>query len=338
MRDYVWLFVLRVTAFFWYAAAESLYNYNYSLRDSLTLGDVQINWQPFMASVALMLAFTVVEMLFSSAIGVATAFFNWRTRTGGGVALGVRVGLAIAILLGTLYAVGYLRFDYRYRPDYDDHVDQFIMTFAVTFIDNGIFNSGRIAFEPYLDEQDVEAIRMALYLNLMLYLVLTGIALEVARTVAHRVGVNNPSALQMKSKKKNSLEDIRPFSTAPERIVATRVGVNNIFGLPDSASYYTEVYHYQRRLGRMYLRLTKNNEPSYIRLSNVAYIEAPSGWKGAEFRTASQGEYEAFVRGKGLTIAGLAAESMRLYVLDGQQPVRIVAGTAQVMDELPTDI
>jgi hypothetical protein len=337
-RDYVWLYLLRISAFFWYAVSESMYSDGGTYTLGGAFAQVHIDWQPFIASVALMLAFTVVEMLFSAAIGVATAFFNWRTRTGGGVALGVRVGLAIALFFGTMYAVGYLRFDYRYRPDYDEHVDQFIMTFATTFIDNGIFNSGRIGVDNWLDEQDLEAIRMALYLNLLLYLVLTGIALEVARTVAHRVGVNNPGAPSVKSKRKNSLEEIRPSATAPERTVAIQTGVNNAFGLADPASYQAEVYHYQRRLGRMYLRLTRDNDTTYIRLSNVAYIEAPSGWKSADFHTAAPDEYEAFVREKGLLVNGLTAESMRLYVLDGQQPVRIVAGTAQILDELPLDI
>jgi hypothetical protein len=337
-RDYGWLFFLRISAFFWYVVQHSFYSYGWGAdRNLLTLADANINWQPFMASIALMLAFTVVEMLFSSAIGVATAFFNWRSRTSGGIAIGVRVGLAIAIFFGTMYAVGYLRFDGSY-PNYDDHVDQFIMTFALTFVDNGIMSSARIAAEDYLDVEDIGAIRLALYLNLLLYVVLTGIALEVARTVAHRVGVNNPGAPSVKNKRKNSIEEIRPLSATPERTVATQTGVNNAFGLPEPASYQAEVYHYQRRLGRMYLRLTRDNDTTYIRLSNVAYIEAPSGWKSADFHTAAPDEYEAFVREKGLTMNGLTAESMRLYVLDGQQPVRIVAGTAQILDELPLDI
>jgi hypothetical protein len=116
------------------------------------------------------------------------------------------------------------------------------------------------------------------------------------------------------------------------------VGANNVFELQDAGQFRAEVYHYQRRLGRMYLRLSRGTEPTYVQLSNVAYIEAPSVWSGAGFRTASQAEYEAFVREKGLTISNLTSDAMRLYILDGEQPVRIVAGSAQILNELPTNI
>jgi hypothetical protein len=283
-----------------------------------------------------MLAFTIIEMLFSSALGMATAFFNWRTRTGGGVAIGIRVGLAIALFFGTIYFVGYMK-KYPDQPQYEDHVNEFILTFATTFMDNGIVGSARMTTDTWLDERDVRAIRTALWLNVLLYLVLTGIALEVARTTAHFVGINNAGKASIKFKKKKSLDE-RPEGKAIGRTNAVPAGVNNVFELAEPANYRAEVYYYQRRLGRMFLRLTRSGDPLYIQLSNVSYIEAPSFWSGASFRTATQNEYEAFVREKELSINHFADKSMRLYILDGEQPVRIVAGTARMLDDLPLDV
>lgn len=335
-RDYVWLYVLRVSAFLWFIAADS--SLNDSIPETLQLLDIQAHSSTFWTALgfSFMLAFTIAEMLFSTALGIATAFFNWRTRTGSGVAIGIRIALAIALFFGTIYFAGYMK-SYSDRPQYDDHVDEFIWTFATTFVDNGVINSGRMASDDWLDARELRAIRTALTLNLLFYLVLTGIALEVARTVAHRVGVNNPGAPMLKSKKKNSVHE--PMTIRPsQRTIAIPPGAANIFELAEPADYRTEVYHYQRRLGRMYLRLSNNNEPLYVQLSNVNYIEAPSVWTGAAFRTATQSEYEIFVQEKGLTISHLTDKSMRLYVVDGASPVRIVAGTMQMMDELPMDV
>src|SRR5690606_39066003 len=140
-----------------------------------------------------------------------------------------------------------------------------------------------------------------------------------------------------------SSEVVRPLTEQPvertiERTIAMPAGAVNAFALSEPDTYRAEVYHYQRRLGRMVLRLSKVGETSYIQLSNVRYIEAPSLWVGAGFRTAPQSEYEAFINEKHLQVNHLAEDAMRLYVLDGQSPVRIVAGTAQVLDELPQDI
>lgn len=339
MRDFIWLFILRVTVFFWFAFRDVV-SYRWST------GETSIHFEAFslnqfMIAVGLITLFTVLEMLFSSALGISTAFFNWKARTGGGVAMGIRIGLAIGMLLGTLYFAGYFRLDPDLRPEYEDHVDQFLGTFSTTFIDNGMLHTARITIEgDYLDEQETQAIQTALLLNALLYLVLTGVALEVARTVAHRVGVNDPGAPLLKLKKKNSIDApiIQPIAPAVEHTIAIPSGASNVFELQEPTTYRTEVYHYQRRLGRMYLRVTKGSEPTYIQLSNVRYIEAPSAWSGADFRTATQSEYEAFIAEKHLQINHLAEESMRLYLLDGAMPVRIVAGTAQIVNELPKDI
>jgi hypothetical protein len=332
-RDYVWLFVLRVSAFFWFLAADS---YKEGIHDTLEVLGMHIYSKPFWVGLSFMLMFAVAEMLFSTALGIATAFFNWRTRTGGGLALGIRIGLAIALFFGTMYFVGYLR-PYPNQPQYEDHVDNFIMAFALTFTDNGAITSARFVSESWMDEQSAEAIRTALWLNLLLYLILTGIALEVARTVANYVGINNAGKGHAKSKKKKSVDEL-PEGKSIGRTISVPAGITNVFELAKPTDYRGEVYYYQRRLGRMFLRLTRSSESLYIQLSNVTYIEAPSFWSGAAFRTATQSEYEAFVQEKDLSVNQFADKSMRLYVLEGEQPVRIVAGVARMLDDLPMDV
>ena len=332
-RDYMWLYVLRVSAFFWFLAAEA--NPYGHIHDLFEFFGMQVYSTTFWLSVGFMLMFVVAEMLLSTAIGIATAFFNWRTRTGGGVALGIRIALALALFFGTLYFVGYMR-PYYDQPQYESHVQSFIMTFALTFTDNGAVSSAHMA-SSRMDVQSAEAIRTALWLNLLLYLILTGIALEVARTVANYVGINNAGKAHAKAKKKKSVDEL-PEGKSIGRTISMPAGVANVFELAKPTDYRGEVYYYQRRLGRMFLRLTRSSESLYIQLSNVTYIEAPSFWSGAAFRTASQSEYEAFVREKDLSVNQFADKAMRLYVLDGEQPVRIVAGVARMMDDLPMDV
>ena len=67
-------------------------------------------------------------------------------------------------------------------------------------------------------------------------------------------------------------------------------------------------------------------------------MEAPAFWKGANFRTASEAEYHQFVADKSIYINGLVEDSMQLYILDGDASVRILAGTVQILDELPSDV
>src|SRR5690606_12214007 len=132
----------------------------------------------------------VVELMFSSALGIATSFFNWRARTGGGIAVGMRVGLALVMVFGIMNFVGFFR-PYSERPQYEDHVEEFIVIFATGFVDNAMMHTIRMLHDAHNRLDDVErgAIKLALTINMTLYLLLSGIALVVARVVARQVGI-----------------------------------------------------------------------------------------------------------------------------------------------------
>jgi hypothetical protein len=195
--------------------------------------------------------------------------------------------------------------------------------------------------DPYseiMDEFPKEMIVSHLF-GLALYTILTLLSLNLAANRALVQGGNPDVALmpQEKAKRKAKIQPTLETASTESQAEALNIahGSGNIFELENAENLSVEVYHYQRRLGRMYLRITGENEPIYIMLSNVSYMETPSFWKGANFQTASQADYEAFIQAKQIHISTLAEDTMRLYQ---SADVKIIAGKAEILDELPVNI
>ena len=354
-RDYLWLFVVRIATILWFNISFNLEhdydysqlnyhynNWNNSNADLVNLFNIRIGHEHLLLIFGLIVLFTTLEMMLSAAIGLAFSFFKWKARTGTSVAIGVRVALAVGlpILMGVIlaYADGY----FWNTWDYDENVILLTMRSSTMLIDNGMVSAGMM-LDPYPNEMREYPIEMMTshLLGISLYIVFTILALMLAANRALVRGGNTdiPFASKAKPKRKVKIQADLAISTPQhdtrERAISIAHGSTNIFELAQAENLKVEVYHYQRRLGRMYLRITGEGELIYVMLSNVSYIEAPSFWKGADFQTASQAEYERFLQEKQIYINGLAENTMRLYQSDS---VQIVAGQAQILEELPLNI
>lgn len=360
LSGFAWLYGLRIGTYLWYIAqisletqiqaeANSTAQWSYELyqrtRDSLFLSDVNFADDSWIYILLTMLAFTLLELAFSSALGVSLAFFNFKGRTGSGLAVAARIVLPMLLFFGMMFGTGMLRLDGQPAADYSYETETTLFTFSGILIDNGAISSAAMLDDAYeqrrtSDTSPDQGVVTGHALGLLTYLLLTIGTLFVGQTAAHFAGVNMAGAPQVLPKRKAKRETPVISADVPQQahMLTPEHGSSNAFEIADAAEYRAEVYHYQRRLGRMFLRLSHSNrEPLYVQLGGVAYIEAPAFWKGANFRAASQAEFDAFVHERQLPLNSLMAEQVRLYVLD-EARVRIVASSVQVLDELPSNI
>jgi hypothetical protein len=348
IRDFAWLYLLRVGTFLWYVAQINLNRdfaggclYSYSNCDTPTIADVNFGNDFLFHALLLMLAFTILELMASTAIGMSTAFFNWKSRTAAGAAMLIRIALGAGIPLLVFFTL------YQVEQNQPGWVSEnisnemaFFGTRLVTiFADNGMVGSAILFNEsyPYWMENYYNIYWASNWLGMGLYAFVTILALQMAATRAFFGGVSLSTGDILEGKSKRRI-DAAPYprpmpdtQARPNRLYAEH-GAGNVFGLKAANLRVMEVYHYQRRLGRMILRVTGEGEPVYIQLENVVYMEAPAFWKGANLNTATEEEYRQFVNEKKLPISSFAEETMRLYWNDAG--VRIVAGSAEFLEEL----
>ena len=362
VRDFTWLYVIRVGTSFWFVVYTNLNNdYGWrelsSSRDSaVRLLDIRFDDHYFIIALFLLLLFTILELMLSSSIGLATAFFQFKAKTSTAIAIAVRVGIAIllpaiTILLPAITYLSIANMDnndnlfLNLNYDYIDANEELLLVaFRTTtiFADNGALSiivftedSARSITSIY------QAVSVATALGVVLYLLFTGIALSVAGNRAYVRGLDFERGMAQKMKRKRPMPVENPITATDnirENIVLIQSDDTNVFKIDNADNLSVEIYHYQRRLGRMILRITGDNLPQYIQLSSVAYVEAPAFWKGASFSTASDTECEQFIKEKGIFVNSLTKDSIRLYVLDGKNRVRILAGTAQILEALPETV
>ncbi|MCU0514102.1 MAG: hypothetical protein MUE40_16220 [Anaerolineae bacterium] len=125
-------------------------------------------------------------------------------------------------------------------------------------------------------------------------------------------------------------------------------GATNIFNLTQPEHYRCQMLHYHARLSRLYLRVYQGaaDQPAFfVLLTDVAYVDCPVTWQGANFSVAAAEDciallLEAGLIGKAiLQFPGAYAsitDYARLYqVAGGSRTIRLIAGSASRLQHLP---
>ncbi len=125
----------------------------------------------------------------------------------------------------------------------------------------------------------------------------------------------------------------------------------NVFNISKPASYRCQVFHYHRKLSRLYLSVYKGqrNQPAiYILFSDVAYIEAPMSWLGAEFNIADKQACLELMIDLGLVGPAIRqfpdayasiSDYARLYTVSTPYSViRIIASSGTLLKSIPPEI
>ena len=125
----------------------------------------------------------------------------------------------------------------------------------------------------------------------------------------------------------------------------------NIFNVTRPRGYRCQVFHYHRKLSRLYLSVYKGqrNQPAiYILFSDVAYIEAPMSWLGAEFNIAPKQECIDLMLDVGLVGPAIRqfpdayasiTDYARLYTVNSPNSViRIIASSGTLLQSIPSEI
>ncbi len=125
----------------------------------------------------------------------------------------------------------------------------------------------------------------------------------------------------------------------------------NVFNITKPGGYRCQVFHYHRKLSRLYLSVYKGqrNQPAlYILFSDVAYIEAPMSWLGAEFNIASKQECIDLMIDLGLVGPAIRqfpdayasiTDYARLYTVNSPNSIiRIIASSGTLLQSIPSEI
>ncbi len=125
----------------------------------------------------------------------------------------------------------------------------------------------------------------------------------------------------------------------------------NVFNITKPAGYRCQVFHYHRKLSRLYLSVYQGqrNQPAiYILFSDVAYIEAPMSWLGAEFNIASKQGCIDLMIDVGLIGPAIRqfpdayasiTDYARLYTVNSPNSViRIIASSGTLLQSIPSEI
>lgn len=128
-------------------------------------------------------------------------------------------------------------------------------------------------------------------------------------------------------------------------------GDSNIFNITGPAQYRCQVLHYHARLSRLYLRVFKGaaEQPAfYLLFTDVAYLDCPVTWQGADFRIAASDECIALMLETGLIGKAILqfpgayaslTDYARLYIATTPgRPVRLIANSAALLTGLPENL
>ena len=134
-------------------------------------------------------------------------------------------------------------------------------------------------------------------------------------------------------------------------MVKTTHGSKNAFNITNPARYRCQVFHYHRKLSRLYLSVYQGqrNQPAfYILFSDVAYIEAPMSWLGAEFDIAERDECISLMLESGLVgeaihqfpdaYASITDYARLFRARSVHSEIRIIASSAAILQTIPSEI
>ncbi len=131
----------------------------------------------------------------------------------------------------------------------------------------------------------------------------------------------------------------------------TEHGSANAFNITNPGRYRCQVHHYHRKLSRLYLSVYpgQRQEPAfYLLFSDVAYLEAPMSWRGAQFDIADREECIALMLDLGLVGDAIRqfpdayasiTDYARLYRARALHcEVRLIASSATMLPTIPREI
>ncbi len=316
LRDFSYLYVLRVGALFWISARTSLieqgFNPHFQYSFLPVISDVYVSIDSgFLIALVMMGVFIILEGALVTAIGLVTVLFK-RTRCHAfGMALFIRILSAIILSLGFTYVIGLWRFYPEPPVRYPYYTHELLNVFAHSFSDNGIVSSFSYSlpeFNPYMGYWSTSSDLMVFtfmgqILGMLPYIFLTIISLFLAKRLAQWQGANEPGFV-MKMKPKRVLQPTtKPVSVAQVAIptpaettipnkqpsnpmAKTTPGSDNIFNITTPDQYRCQVHYYHRKLSRLYVSVFKGQSeiPAfYLLFSDVGYLEGPMNWQGANF-------------------------------------------------------
>ncbi len=133
-------------------------------------------------------------------------------------------------------------------------------------------------------------------------------------------------------------------------MVKTDPGSTNIFNITLPEAYRCQIYHYNSRLSRLYLRVFKGPAATvpafYLLFADVAYMDCPVNWGGADFHIASQADCIQLLLDKGLIGQAILqfpdayasiTDHVRLYIATAgeRDAARFIAGSAAMLRDAP---
>ena len=128
-------------------------------------------------------------------------------------------------------------------------------------------------------------------------------------------------------------------------------GSKNVFNISKPARYRCQATHYHRKLSRLYLSVYQGQREApafYLLFSDVAYMDMPTSWQGADFDIADHDECIALMLEVGLVGEAIRqfpdayasiTDYARLYrVRSIHCEIRIIAGSGSILQTIPAEI
>lgn len=200
LPDFALMWALKVALLLWSSAIISRSPYWQEIY--LTrLWDIQIDLPLIFVGGALILVYTLLELLLSTALGLAVALFKWSERSATSVALSFR----LVVSIGFAALIGWLSGIFTYPQPLSENGRIFVESMMPSLIDNGFIAAFRMLDPAFTNRVDASVFMLGLLPGIVVMLVLIGIAVRVAKFGAHWQGVDQPGVLQ-KTKAKHSLK------------------------------------------------------------------------------------------------------------------------------------
>ena len=130
----------------------------------------------------------------------------------------------------------------------------------------------------------------------------------------------------------------------------SKPGSKNAFNITKPARYRCQVTHYHRKLSRLYLGVYQGQREApafFLLFSDVAYMDMPTSWHGADFDIADHDECIALMLEVGLVGEAIRqfpdayasiTDYARLYrVRSIHSEIRIIAGSGSILQTIPAE-